>query len=429
MKSALAAVILFCAVSAYAITNDCVHIVFLGDVCCKPQQISLIEKGGRSYDEIFASASKLYKHSDYVVANLETPIAGAELRYSSSSACFNTPIGFAKAAKDSGISFVTTANNHSMDRGIAGCGRTLDSLDKIGLEHTGTYRSQGESKAVKVVEVCGVRIALVTATYGTNTKYGADILPPDVDWMVDMLKKQELPIALQQKHKNISFLQRVKKKILSAVPGRMRSSLSVLVHGQRPIQYAPKQDYMADCVPRSEITNTVSLAYLERYLEKIRHAKLVSDVIVALPHIGGQYNPAPGYYHKFIVDQSIAAGADIVIANHAHVPLPIKVTDDGILIAHALGNFCFTPYVDWFLDHVFSEYNIVLHIWLDVRSKRLVRYEYEVLKNVVEPDGFAHPVPVPDLLKQVNNDYEEERLTVEYEAVRNIVGPSAKNLK
>ena len=54
----------------------------------------------------------------------------------------NFPDEFASAVKKSGIDLVSTANNHLLDKGKEGALRTLDVLDNVGLEHTGSYRNQ-----------------------------------------------------------------------------------------------------------------------------------------------------------------------------------------------------------------------------------------------------------------------------------------------
>ena len=41
-------------------------------------------------------------------------------------------------------------------------------LDEAGLDHVGTYRTQEERDAVKVIDVDGIRLAVLAYTYGTN---------------------------------------------------------------------------------------------------------------------------------------------------------------------------------------------------------------------------------------------------------------------
>lgn len=82
----------------------------------------------------------------------------------------NFPDEFASAVKDAGFDLVTTANNHLLDRGSDGALRTLDVLDNIGLDHTGSYRSIEEknNSRVKLVTVEGIKFAVLSYTCGIN---------------------------------------------------------------------------------------------------------------------------------------------------------------------------------------------------------------------------------------------------------------------
>ncbi|MCI1931773.1 MAG: CapA family protein, partial [Clostridia bacterium] len=72
------------------------------------------------------------------------------------------------AAKRGGVNFVTTANNHCADRGTDSLLRTLDELDKVGIDHTGTYRSQAERDNIFIKDINGIKFAFLSYTYGTN---------------------------------------------------------------------------------------------------------------------------------------------------------------------------------------------------------------------------------------------------------------------
>lgn len=55
-----------------------------------------------------------------------------------------------------------------MDKGYTGIVSTLDELDKLGIAHTGTYRSEEEQNKILVKDVNGIKIAFISFTYGTN---------------------------------------------------------------------------------------------------------------------------------------------------------------------------------------------------------------------------------------------------------------------
>ena len=125
-----------------------IKISFTGDIMCYAEQISAIEEKGKDYNTIFSPIKDYFQDSDYVVANLETPIAGAEMLYTTEPASFNTPSNLLNALSNINIKMVTNANNHILDRGIDGLLRTIEELDQHNLEHTGCYEDLATSEEI-----------------------------------------------------------------------------------------------------------------------------------------------------------------------------------------------------------------------------------------------------------------------------------------
>lgn len=67
----------------------------------------------------------------------------------------------------SGVDIVSTANNHSMDRGDLGVLRTIESLNHYGLDFTGT-RTNTNEEFYTITQQGGWSIAWIACTYGTN---------------------------------------------------------------------------------------------------------------------------------------------------------------------------------------------------------------------------------------------------------------------
>lgn len=99
--------------------------------------------------------------------NLETPLAGADLKYTGFP-MFNAPPELASALKKAGFNIMTTANNHSLDRRELGVLRTLDHLKEQGLVTKGTAASQEEADKPVIVEKNGIAMGILAYTYGTN---------------------------------------------------------------------------------------------------------------------------------------------------------------------------------------------------------------------------------------------------------------------
>lgn len=114
---------------------------------------------------LFEQVRQYYEQADYAVACLETTFNGAPY---SGYPMFCAPDKLAADLKAVGFDLLNTAGNHSLDKWYDGLVRTLDVLDAAGMEHVGTYRTQAERDTVKVIDVGGIRLALLSYTYGTN---------------------------------------------------------------------------------------------------------------------------------------------------------------------------------------------------------------------------------------------------------------------
>lgn len=120
-----------------------------------------------NFNSCFDQVKPIFKQADWSLVNLETPVGGKELGYSGFPR-FNAPSELADALKYAGVTVVTNANNHAMDRGAKGIELTLDKLQKLGFAIKGTARSQAEADTMTVVERKGIRMGLLAYTYGTN---------------------------------------------------------------------------------------------------------------------------------------------------------------------------------------------------------------------------------------------------------------------
>lgn len=388
-----------------------IKLTFVGDIMCQREQSAAAWKrhGAYVYDQTFLAVTRLFNESDYVIGNLETPIAGAALEYTSEPARFNTPETFLDALKKAGVDFLSTANNHCLDRGIHGMQRTLENLQSRGFDHTGTYATKESSEQIFIKEIGGVKIALLSFTYGTNSELYGDVLQDGETWRVDLLRKQsKLATGNTQKRS-------LRNLIKAILPVRAKLGISALLG--RTIYSIPS--FVADNVNPTEINSPEHHYFLARAKEKIERAKSLADFVILLPHLGGQYNPAPGNYHKWTMQWMAQSGVNAIIANHAHTPLRCEKFDNGCIGAYALGNFCFTPYIGWFIPNSLSEYGVVLDLFISTREKKITRITYNIVKTIVAPDGFASVYPVLELIDNEKDAISRERLLIENEAVVN----------
>lgn len=155
----------------------------VGDLMCHSTQFEYARVGKDSFDfsRCYAEVSKYLSGADFTIGNIETVFAGPEAKYTGYPT-FNSPEAYISAVKDAGFDFLVSANNHSLDRGGSGAIKTLDVLDKYGFDHTGTYRSQEDRDSIRIVDIKGIKMAILNYTYGTN---GIPI-PKDKPWVVNL---------------------------------------------------------------------------------------------------------------------------------------------------------------------------------------------------------------------------------------------------
>lgn len=163
--------------------KNTVNILSVGDIMAHTIQFdSAYNSSDDSYDfyEQFKYISDKLSEKDYSIGNLETVFAGKGAIYSGENMIFNAPDNLAESVKKAGIDVLTTANNHSLDRGVDGIARTIDVLDGLGILHTGTYKSKADSEKILTFEKNGISFALLSYSYGTN---GWDIPYEDIYYL------------------------------------------------------------------------------------------------------------------------------------------------------------------------------------------------------------------------------------------------------
>jgi poly-gamma-glutamate synthesis protein (capsule biosynthesis protein) len=144
------------------------ELLAVGDVMMHGMQIKSGDRGGGTYhfDHFFAAVRDRLSAADWAVANLETVLGGggAYTGYP----MFNAPPALADALHNAGFDVITTANNHSLDRGAPGVKRTRQHLRDRGLIPVGTATTPAEAEEVAIVERNGISMAFLAYTYGTN---------------------------------------------------------------------------------------------------------------------------------------------------------------------------------------------------------------------------------------------------------------------
>jgi len=360
-------------------------ITFTGDIMLQKELYNKLNHNDKNcYNEIFSDISEYFKQSDYVVGNLETPIDSSIKECMEDKYRFTSPIEFASALKNAGIDLVSTANNHCLDNGVEGIKKTVQSLDSIGLKHTGIFIKQNK-KCIQ--EINDLKIGFLSYTYGTNAFYNKVYLNKNSDVIVNLFQNQELSNWFIKKlytSKNIFI------RIIRKVCNKLHLfQLNVPIY------------------ERNERNKKCS----KKLQQEIKSLKKEVDYVIMCMHEGGQYNLTPLKRTKKTVNKLLKNGVDAVIGNHEHVIHEIKIKNNK-LISFSLGNFLgingllIEPY-----DKM-SNYSVLLNIYLEKNQTKVenVKTTFTIVK-VIEENNKIKIKLLYNLINE-NKDKKEKQLLI-----------------
>ena len=185
-----------------------IQIAAVGDLMVKRYIISDAKQsdGTYSFDPLFAKVAPYLKQADLTIGNLETTFAGngQECRKSirSGGPIFKCPDELAPALKTAGFDVLVTANNHCMDYGATGLIRTLRVLDRYGIDHTGTSKSEQESINALIKNVKGITIGILSYTSGTNRIP----VPANRPWLVNRIETSKIIREIRNLKKKVDLV-------------------------------------------------------------------------------------------------------------------------------------------------------------------------------------------------------------------------------
>lgn len=189
------------------------------------------------------------------------------------------------ALRRAGISALSLAGNHMMDRGAEGAVDTIAELNRLGIAHCGVGATIDEARRPVVLTHADVRIGLLSY----------NCVGPESSWA-----EPDKP--------GCAFIR------ITPDAGSHVSPTADLVH--------------------------IDASSLAKALADIRNARAACDVLIVALHKGLVHRPvvlAP--YERPLAQAAVDAGADIVVGHHAHIVKGIEIWR-GRPIFHGLGNGC-----------------------------------------------------------------------------------------
>lgn len=180
----------------------CTSVLMTGDMLVHAQlweqaRADALAEGSKGLDfgPLLAGQRRYIGKSDLAICHQETPVSTPTGPFSAYPS-FNVPPQIITAAQQVGYQACTTASNHTIDQGTKGLVRTLDALDAAGLQHTGSYRSEADSRGIMIIPTAAANVAVIEGAYGLNGQ------TPEFAWQVDMLN----PAAMIAKAKKARAL-------------------------------------------------------------------------------------------------------------------------------------------------------------------------------------------------------------------------------
>lgn len=349
-------------------SGNVIKISFLGDIMCEEPFLRAAKRNDDTYDfdRAFEGIRKICAESDFVVGNLETPLAGAENKYTYTMYSFNTPDGFAESVKRLGVSCVLTANNHCCDRGADGLERTIAVLDRINLPHTGTFNSSADNKPY-LIECKGIRLAVISCTAGTNAiRTGYKVMTDRVNLM-----QEQIAVSLDQ-----------------SMRGKCRRFIkNRLIGEENLIRFRKKMGIPASKVYEDNIDDIDNIQpYMDEICRQIKQAKCEADFVFVCPHMGGQFNITPGDFSEYAMERMAKAGADAIIASHPHIVQKAELKGN-IPCIYSLGNVSMSMSTLYILRDELPDYGVMVHFYLSDGCIQKTTYSLIIMDE--KPDGYV----------------------------------------
>ena len=377
-------------------------ITVLGDIMCEPAVLNPAKQSDGSYDfnPLFSQVKGMIAEAYYTIANLEMPLAGEEVGYTHSFYVFNAPDSMADAVKNAGIDLVSTANNHTFDRGMEGAVRTLKVLDDKGISHTGSYAPGTPREGAFYFEIDGTKFAVLAYTYGTNynkNDWRNVLAEGEYAGTVNLLHPRSMGVYLPGVYRDPDWVDKAFKKIIPDEERRGRLKIWLGMQGNYP---------RAD----DNLVEEMMAPYMDQLQNDIREAKQKADVVIAYPHMGGQFNETPGAITRHVVGKCLEAGADAIMAGHSHCVQKMEMLGQ-VPCAYSIGNFSMCPYSSLMVQERLPGYGLAIHLY--VEDKKIVKTTFSILKAVQKRGEQLISWPVDKLYPALKSEKERQKLLQE----------------
>ena len=238
------------------------------------------------------------------------------------------------------------------------------------MAHTGTG-----PKRYHLVKLQDTTIAFLNYTACVNEDkwnlYGHELGENDLNLLIDIDKY--LAYRTEKRKQSIP-LYSIRKKLGSAIS----KSLQLKLKSALGIKQHPTYD--------NEPLEAVAGTYLDQVQQDIAQAKSEADIVILLPHCGGQFNTKPGRLSQEIFNTLFDFGADAVIGNHPHT-IQESNFNNGKPFAYSLGNVSFSPSYPFQVKKSKPEVGMIFHLFIE--DKKIAKTTASMFESAELPDHYS----------------------------------------
>ena len=239
--------------------------------------------GSYNFEFLFQGIEEYLNLAEIKIINQETILGGNELGFSGYP-LFNSPTEVGDSIEEAGFNVVLHATNHSADKGLDGLLHCVEFWEeKEDILMVGIDKDSALTYAIPVLELEGLKIAVLNYTYSPNT----EIIPKSIQGYLNILCDWDLN------------------------------------------------------------TGQIDFTKLNpQVVDDIKRAEEIADFTIVCPHWGTEYATKPSDTQRNFAKQITEAGADLIIGTHPHVLQPVEwiegTNGESALCFYSLGNYVST---------------------------------------------------------------------------------------
>ncbi|RDI45845.1 CapA family protein [Falsibacillus pallidus] len=144
-------------------------------------------KDGYQFDKMFSEVKDSLIKPDFLIANQES-IPGGEGLGVSNYPIFNSPFEIVDTLKRNGVDLISSANNHSMDKGEKGILSAIGYFNKVDIPYVGINKDMTDQQRLRISNINNISTAVLSYTFGTN---GIPI-PKGKEYLVNLINKDKI---------------------------------------------------------------------------------------------------------------------------------------------------------------------------------------------------------------------------------------------